>query len=176
MRAWPSGTPSESAISRARAGCAEPAKILSCFPRPMRCDGRKLVGAEGFEPSNTGSKVPRLTAWPRPTGCPAASADRVRTIIAGDATFRRGAPEPCKTISLADTRRFGQAGHRFHDFDSHLHRAERATDSRVAKPLMTRISRSRQATDCTDVTGVDKPRIAPMSRGRQATDCTDVTG
>ena len=25
-----------------------------------------LVGAEGFEPSNTGSKVPRLTAWPRP--------------------------------------------------------------------------------------------------------------
>ena len=26
----------------------------------------KLVGAEGFEPSNTGSKGPRLTAWPRP--------------------------------------------------------------------------------------------------------------
>jgi hypothetical protein len=26
-----------------------------------------LAGAEGFEPSNTGSKVPRLTAWPRPT-------------------------------------------------------------------------------------------------------------
>ena len=26
-----------------------------------------LVGAEGFEPSNTGSKVPRLTAWPRPS-------------------------------------------------------------------------------------------------------------
>src|SRR5215213_10177780 len=25
-----------------------------------------LAGAEGFEPSNTGSKVPRLTAWPRP--------------------------------------------------------------------------------------------------------------
>src|SRR5205814_8822823 len=28
---------------------------------------RRLAGAEGFEPSNTGSKVPRLTAWPRPT-------------------------------------------------------------------------------------------------------------
>src|SRR6185503_2383472 len=28
---------------------------------------RDLAGAEGFEPSNTGSKVPRLTAWPRPT-------------------------------------------------------------------------------------------------------------
>ena len=27
---------------------------------------RQLVGAEGFEPSNTGSKDPRLTAWPRP--------------------------------------------------------------------------------------------------------------
>ena len=28
---------------------------------------KNLVGAEGFEPSNTGSKDPRLTAWPRPT-------------------------------------------------------------------------------------------------------------
>ena len=27
---------------------------------------QELAGAEGFEPSNTGSKVPRLTAWPRP--------------------------------------------------------------------------------------------------------------
>src|SRR5215210_3271986 len=26
----------------------------------------RLVGAEGFEPSNTGSKDPRLTAWRRP--------------------------------------------------------------------------------------------------------------
>src|SRR5581483_5372517 len=26
----------------------------------------EVAGAEGFEPSNTGSKVPRLTAWPRP--------------------------------------------------------------------------------------------------------------
>src|SRR6266542_52260 len=26
-----------------------------------------LAGAEGFEPSNAGSKVPCLTAWPRPT-------------------------------------------------------------------------------------------------------------
>ena len=28
---------------------------------------RRLVGAEGFEPSNTGSKDPRLTTWPRPS-------------------------------------------------------------------------------------------------------------
>src|SRR6185295_9632313 len=26
-----------------------------------------MVGAGGFEPPNTGSKVPRLTAWPRPS-------------------------------------------------------------------------------------------------------------
>ena len=30
----------------------------------------ELVGAGGFEPPNTGSKVPRLTAWPRPTTSP----------------------------------------------------------------------------------------------------------
>ena len=37
--------------------------------RPHSClaQNRRLAGAEGFEPSNTGSKVPRLTAWPRPT-------------------------------------------------------------------------------------------------------------
>ena len=28
---------------------------------------RGLVGAGGFEPPNTGAKVPRLTAWPRPS-------------------------------------------------------------------------------------------------------------
>src|SRR6185295_6188922 len=28
--------------------------------------GAGLAGAEGFEPSNTGSKAPRLTTWPRP--------------------------------------------------------------------------------------------------------------
>ncbi len=30
--------------------------------------GPGLAGAEGFEPSNTGSKAPRLTTWPRPSG------------------------------------------------------------------------------------------------------------
>ena len=35
----------------------------------------KLVGAEGFEPSNTGFKVPRLTAWPRPIDTCALPAD-----------------------------------------------------------------------------------------------------
>ena len=33
---------------------------------PISAQPRGLAGAEGFEPSNTGSKVPRLTAWPRP--------------------------------------------------------------------------------------------------------------
>src|SRR5690606_27678327 len=36
-------------------------------PQPARANRRRrLVGAEGFEPSNTGSKDPRLTAWRRP--------------------------------------------------------------------------------------------------------------
>ncbi len=42
---------------------AEPGRHerIQCCPTPTR-----MAGAEGFEPSNTGSKVPRLTAWPRP--------------------------------------------------------------------------------------------------------------
>ena len=36
------------------------------FAVPTRSHRLVLVGAEGFEPSNTGSKDPRLTAWPRP--------------------------------------------------------------------------------------------------------------
>ena len=35
-------------------------------PLAERTRRRGMVGAEGFEPSNTGSKVPRLTTWPRP--------------------------------------------------------------------------------------------------------------
>src|SRR5213080_2487074 len=31
-----------------------------------RCLARGVVGAGGFEPPNTGSKVPRLATWPRP--------------------------------------------------------------------------------------------------------------
>ena len=38
-----------------------PRRSLPFVRRPHR-----LAGAEGFEPSNTGSKAPRLTAWPRP--------------------------------------------------------------------------------------------------------------
>src|SRR6185436_10499312 len=42
-----------------------------CAPRrsPRLCHRTctALVGAGGFEPPNTGSKVPRLTAWPRPS-------------------------------------------------------------------------------------------------------------
>ena len=42
------------------------------YPDPTRsrlgaaASNQLMVGAEGFEPSNTGSKDPRLTAWPRP--------------------------------------------------------------------------------------------------------------
>ena len=116
-RAWPSGMPSTSAISRDSCGFALPEKIfrspkpVATSPSPLRgrfitdrstaaqplrrnsaaaprvaarrasaprnCNQIRLdcvfrvepdlVGAGGFEPPNTGSKVPRLTAWPRPT-------------------------------------------------------------------------------------------------------------
>src|SRR4029078_1462303 len=52
------------AISAASFGCALPVKTFKS-PKPLGLMV-KLVGAEGFEPSNTGSKDPRLTAWPRP--------------------------------------------------------------------------------------------------------------
>src|SRR5688500_4543287 len=51
-----------------------------------------MVGAEGFEPSNTGSKGRRLTAWPRPnTPGPGAPAPRtlrreVETLIVAEFT------------------------------------------------------------------------------------------
>ena len=57
------------------AGCALPVKTLSSrlidrsrrsTPACIRASTRHLAGAEGFEPSNTGFKAPRLTAWPRP--------------------------------------------------------------------------------------------------------------
>src|SRR5262245_54496226 len=71
----PTGTPRNSAISRVRPPCALPENTFSS-PKPVAIADSPdtgspfvagLAGAEGFEPSNTGSKVPRLTAWPRPT-------------------------------------------------------------------------------------------------------------
>src|SRR5688500_11819448 len=59
-RACPIETPRNSAISAVRAACALPENSFSC-PRLI-----VLVGAEGFEPSNTGSKVPRLTSLATP--------------------------------------------------------------------------------------------------------------
>src|SRR5262249_60980413 len=42
------------------------------FTSPTRAGPRliRMVGAGGFEPPNTGSKVPRLTTWPRPSPPP----------------------------------------------------------------------------------------------------------
>ena len=51
-----------------------------------------VVGAEGFEPSNTGSKVPRLTAWPRPSIGRDLSARRPRGRPTDRATAHTGAP------------------------------------------------------------------------------------
>ena len=57
-----------------------------------------MVGAGGFEPPNTGSKVPRLTAWPRPRSVrPSASSapprSAARIVRAGPVTVRVD-PEP----------------------------------------------------------------------------------
>src|SRR4029078_1130668 len=69
--------------------------------------GRNLVGAGGFEPPNTGSKVPRLTAWPRPsvTGpCMASGARRETLSVYGRGvqgqTFRRAIGRARRSGSL----------------------------------------------------------------------------
>ena len=90
----------------------------------------RLAGAEGFEPSNTGSKVPRLTAWPRPnahatcrrrrgaTGpwrrhhsCRTRLARTQPVAIRGKLTSRSGPAEPVQTGSLTDANRPRQAPH-----------------------------------------------------------------
>src|ERR671918_72419 len=59
-------------------------------------DRKAMAGAGGFEPPNTGSKVPRLTAWPRPN-------THLFVILA--------VPHPARTSERAD-RGAGDAAHR----------------------------------------------------------------
>src|SRR4029450_2212487 len=42
-------------------------RLASIPGRALASTQQTMVGAEGFEPSNTGAKVPRLTAGPRPS-------------------------------------------------------------------------------------------------------------
>ena len=60
-----------------------------------------VVGAEGFEPSNTGSKDPRLTAWPRPSdsplaACQAAAGSPARHPVPEDGASGAARPEQPK--------------------------------------------------------------------------------
>src|SRR5438093_7162410 len=74
--ARPRGIPRQRQMDSPRAGWALPVKTLSSLAtnlRPryisansLRRSSPMMAGAEGFEPSYTGSKAPRLTAWPRP--------------------------------------------------------------------------------------------------------------
>src|SRR4029079_11038859 len=95
-RACPTETCRNSAISSVSALFALPEKILSWFPpvvgsAPVVITQTPLdgIGAGGFEPPNTGSKVPRLTAWPRPSRAPQAS---WKTLSVTDLAFT-GNPE-----------------------------------------------------------------------------------
>src|SRR5262245_23871492 len=84
-RDCPGETPRNDAISRVRSGWALPEQIFNSpnpvamngppmnVPAPRPVDPRPLdprpvemAVAERYEPSNMGSKLPRLTAWPRP--------------------------------------------------------------------------------------------------------------
>src|SRR5262249_32057058 len=56
---------------RAVGASGEDLELLAAGGRQCACryhaDTIGMVGAGGFEPPNTGSKAPRLTAWPRPS-------------------------------------------------------------------------------------------------------------
>ena len=57
-----------------------------------------MVGAGGFEPPNTGSKVPRLTAWPRPSGAFKASYKRLSV---ADLSFTGNSFDTLTTVAFA---------------------------------------------------------------------------
>src|SRR5262245_45601503 len=90
-----------------------------------------LVGAEGFEPSNTGSKDPRLTAWPRPK------------------TSRRPEPRARSTFETSCPRGAGQAdsahprgeAHDVRGGASHA-RPERASRNTLAYTTPPRLGKS----------------------------------
>src|SRR5687768_14349218 len=73
---------------------------------PHQLQPHWLAGAEGFEPSNTGSKVPRLTAWPRPTRCLRAMASyrgfEHFSAVCEEADLRSGLNAGTQTVSLYD--------------------------------------------------------------------------
>ena len=80
-----------------------------------RCDA-EVVGAGGFEPSNTGSKVPRLTAWPRPisgsTARACAASGRgspTRRDVESGARPRRRGPQACPQ-KVKCSRSYGRLG------------------------------------------------------------------
>src|SRR5262245_18307217 len=123
-----------------------------------------LAGAEGFEPSNTGSKVPRLTAWPRPnrvwrahlptslrTSCPLTLTVRepLRDEIEG-ADLRSGSNNAAQTVSVYDAVRMRQA------------RAGRAANTARA-----RASRSRQGDRAGPTSGAMRARPPVPDSGRR---------
>ena len=85
----------------------------------------RMAGAGGFEPPNTGSKVPRLTAWPRPNEAFSCQLSAVSIsyqklsdsngwmLIAGAESFpRRGSTTAAQTKIVVDRRTYGQVRYR----------------------------------------------------------------
>src|SRR5688572_15668717 len=112
-----------------------------------------MVGAEGFEPSNTGSKGRRLTAWPRPnTPGPGAPAPRtlrrgVETLIVAEVTAQR---QPCAHIRGGATCECGVTATRAVQGRSQCvwprRRARTGRKRRIRSPTWPQTWRRRQAT------------------------------
>src|SRR4029078_12244177 len=90
--------PPDAPLTRAPATHAPAQHSPRASPRPLESAKKAenvtvpcVVGAGGFEPPNTGSKVPRLTAWPRPSRSPEASNKKISL---AELSFPRNRPAP----------------------------------------------------------------------------------
>ena len=101
-----------------------------------------LVGAEGFEPSNTGSKVPRLTAWPRP-------------IENSAAALSSALPQPCMPgMRRPDAAQRGRG----------IDKCSRWQRFRASGPRISRITTATDSADNTDAGPTGLPPTVSSSR------------
>src|SRR4029453_5345705 len=114
-------------IAQFTSGCAR-ARRLPVNPRrragdeTRRTSVAELVGAGGFEPPNTGSKVPRLTAWPRPTTSPRRPGTEGSAVRSVQIYWSRSAAV-VQTLSVDETCGSGQGSWGENDIPSLLYDA-----------------------------------------------------